>query len=374
MHPTLLVGPADWDPARMPREEFLARISALWSLCDETVAGAIVYGNRCNHAELAYLTNFTPKLEPALALIPREGEPRLLVGGGINMLPAAKPLTWVEDILPLKGAKQVLAAWLSEIAGRRLPAGGRLLLIGGAAMRSALHQEILGALRTGVAPEDATARLWSLMRRKSVQEMAAIRDACATLAAAVAALGEAKRSGAGVTAAILAAEHAAHRRGAQDVRTLFSRDGGRTLEPYSVPVDEAVDPLQVYVAVRQTGYWVEGFLALADYSHPPSERSRAALRAVIAIAKAGTSYRELERAIAAAASPYAPHPITLHAFATSIGLASEEPGRPSPEEALAAGGVYSLRVGISDARQGAAIVSAMIAINEAGNDVLWSAP
>jgi len=34
--------------------------------------------------DLAYLTNFTPKLEPALALIPRAGEPRLLVGGGVG--------------------------------------------------------------------------------------------------------------------------------------------------------------------------------------------------------------------------------------------------------------------------------------------------
>ena len=30
MHPTLLVGPADWDAARMPRDEFLARATALW--------------------------------------------------------------------------------------------------------------------------------------------------------------------------------------------------------------------------------------------------------------------------------------------------------------------------------------------------------
>ena len=67
-----------------------------------SATGAIVYGDRANHAELAYLTNFTPKLEAALALIPRDGTPQLLVGGGVNMLPAARPLTFVEDLRPLR--------------------------------------------------------------------------------------------------------------------------------------------------------------------------------------------------------------------------------------------------------------------------------
>jgi len=30
MHPTLLIGPADWDAARMPQEEFAVRIARLW--------------------------------------------------------------------------------------------------------------------------------------------------------------------------------------------------------------------------------------------------------------------------------------------------------------------------------------------------------
>ena len=38
MHPTLLVGPADWDPARMPKEDFLGRITALFAACDPAIA------------------------------------------------------------------------------------------------------------------------------------------------------------------------------------------------------------------------------------------------------------------------------------------------------------------------------------------------
>src|SRR5712671_2340163 len=114
MHPTLLVGPADWDPVRMPREEFLGRIAALWRDCDPEIAGAAVYGDARHHAELAYLTHFTPKLEPGIALIPRTGAPRLLVGGGVNMLGAAKPLTWVESLLPLRDGAATIARWAAE--------------------------------------------------------------------------------------------------------------------------------------------------------------------------------------------------------------------------------------------------------------------
>ena len=44
---------------------------------------------------------------------------------------------------------------------------------------------------------------------------------------------------------------------------MFSLDGGVSLRPFDTPVERAVDPLQVYVAVRQSGYWAEGSAVLA---------------------------------------------------------------------------------------------------------------
>ena len=97
MQPTLLVGPSDWDAARMPKDGVPRALHhavahrARGSPAPSSTAAA------AHHAELAYLTNFTPKLEAALALIPRVGGPRLLVGGGANMMQAAKPLTFIES-------------------------------------------------------------------------------------------------------------------------------------------------------------------------------------------------------------------------------------------------------------------------------------
>ena len=103
-HPTLLIGPADWQPERMPRDGIRAphRGAVARRSASER---AIVYGNAAHHAELAYLTNLVPKLEPALALLSRTEPPRLFVGGGANMLGAARPLTWIRDVVPLKALR-----------------------------------------------------------------------------------------------------------------------------------------------------------------------------------------------------------------------------------------------------------------------------
>src|SRR5882724_4661827 len=143
MNPTLLVGPSDWDPKRMPKDEFLARATALWRVA-RAASGAIVYGDRAHHAELAYLTGFTPKLESALALIPRVGAPRLLVGGGVNMLQAAKPLTFIEALVPLRNVGETVTQWTREQSG-----GGRPVLIGGAFMPYPLRQRIDEAMAEG---------------------------------------------------------------------------------------------------------------------------------------------------------------------------------------------------------------------------------
>ena len=56
MHPTLLVGPYDWQPERLAQSEFLDRIRALWNkISDPSCLAVIVYGDSRDHAELPYL-------------------------------------------------------------------------------------------------------------------------------------------------------------------------------------------------------------------------------------------------------------------------------------------------------------------------------
>jgi Xaa-Pro aminopeptidase len=362
MHPTLLIGPADWDDQQMTLTEFKSRLDALWR-DDWQAGGALVYGDAANHDALAYLTNFTPKLEPGIALLSRDGDARLLVGGGINMIPAAKPLTWVGNLLPLRSAAKTVAEWYAG-----LPAGSGLMLIGGEAMPYAMHNEIVAALGPDVGIDDGTPIVRALMRRKSPRELAAIQEAGLILAEAISALQQAKDQGVG--AAVLAAEHVAWRRGAQDVRSLFSLDGGRTLLPFDVPVPQTVDPLQVYLAVRHSGYWAEGFAMLSGRPHGPLIAAEAALQAALAQVAPGITPAALSETIATAMPAFGPHPITAPSV-VGVGLALQQD--VLPDEPLDVGEVLSLRAGVSDPQQGAAMVSAVVAVTENGSDVFWSA-
>jgi hypothetical protein len=182
-------------------------------------------------------------------------------------------------------------------------------------------------------------------------------------------LREAYAKGAGCTDALLAAEHVAQRQGAQDVRTLFSLDGGRTLRPFDVLRPERPELLQVYLAVRYAGYWADGFVRVARDADPAGEKASALLRAMIAAAKPGVSGRVLSQVL----GTIAPHPVVASMLVNGIGLSLEEtPLLTTLSTAkLTSGGVYTLRAGVLDG-EGGAIASAMLFVNENGNEVLWS--
>jgi Xaa-Pro aminopeptidase len=367
MHPTLLIGPADWNPRQLPREEFDDRVAALWR-DHERAGGAIVYGDSSNHAALAYLTHFTPKLEAGLALIPRRGEPRMLIGGGANMLPAARALTFVEDLAPLRDAAMTVAAWSGA-----LPAGGSLLLIGGEAMPYGMRRALDQALGPDIAIEVGDATLQARMTVKRPHEMRAIREACGVLDATVAALRDAARDGKGVTDCILSAEHAALRRGAQDVRSLFSLDGGRTMQPFTVPSAQRRDPLQVYLAVRHAGYWADGFVRLPAPGDPLQGQVDGILAAMVARAKPGLSCRDLQQIVDGVRGPVRHHPLADGVFGSSIGLSLDEPPllRRGCDATLESGAVYSLRAGLVDDAGTGAVVSAIVALTAHGTEVMW---
>jgi Xaa-Pro aminopeptidase len=367
MHPTLLIGPADWNPNVIPRAEFDERLAALWRDHGKAV-GAIVYGDPRNHAALAYLTNFTPKLEPALALIPRAGAPRMLIGGGVNMLPAAKPLTFIESAAPLRDVTKTVTAWTGT-----LPAGGSIVFIGGDAMPYDLRKSLDDALGAAIAIEKGDNAIHARMRVKSRRELNLIRGACTMLDAAVAALRDAARIGKGVTDCILLAEHAALQCGAQDVRSLFSLDRGRTLRPFEVPISQACDPLQVYLAVQNGGYWAEAFVRVSALDDALQAKAESLLRAMITAAKAGLSCRSLTPGDAVEGGTLRLHPLADEVVGTGIGMSLDESPilARSGGTTLEEGAVYSLRAGVLDNDGTGAIVSALVALTGQGSEVIW---
>jgi Xaa-Pro aminopeptidase len=213
------------------------------------------------------------------------------------------------------------------------------------------------------------------MRRKSPRELGFIREGCAILDAATKALAKAHRAEAGITSALLEAERVANHLGAQDVRALFSLDGGRTLVPFEKLIDSPVDPLQAYIAVRHVGYWTEGFIFLSAPEELILAKAAETLKAVIAKATAGSKCSDLARLAAETIRPFGAHAITGESIGNGIGLLLEEEPRlaANNEAVLGAGEVYTLRVGASDGHEHHGIVSAMVAVHQDRNELLWCA-
>jgi Xaa-Pro aminopeptidase len=367
MHPTLLIGPSDWDARQMPRSEYDDRLAALWREHANT-NGVIVYGDSREHAALSYLTHFTPKLEAAIALIPRHGEAQMLIGGGPNMLPAAKPLTFISTLAPLRDAARSASDWA------RGHGGGSFVLLGGDAMPHGLRRALDQALGAGVRIKNGDTALRARMRRKSAPEVQMLQEACATLDIAVAALRHAARSNKSVTDCILFAEHAALQRGAQDVRSLFSLDGGRILHPFDTPIAAPCDPLQAYLAVRHGGYWAEAFVQIARRDNKLMAKAGSVLRTMIAAAKPGASVQQLRKIIETSRKGLRVHPLADRMFGSSIGLVLDElPLLAVDNDAtLEEDGVYSLRAGFIDESEAGAMASAMVHVTASGPQILWS--
>jgi hypothetical protein len=350
-HPTLLIGPSDWDDAHAPKAEFEQRLDAVWAAFPDA-SQAIVFGSAAHHAELAYLTHFVPKLEPGIALLVRDGNHKLLFGGGPNMIGAMQPLTFITEMAPLNALAKLVAGWSSP------------LLIGGGAMSSAVRKTVDEA--TNSTAQDATAHVQSMMRRKSPTELAAIGAARDSLNATMRAMRDAVRIGGDAMIALLAGERAANDSGVQDIRTLFSLDGGRTLRPFEALDHTYADPLQVYAAVRKFNYWAEGFACISNEPQPAASLAALLIDNALSAVRPGVPLAQLSK-ILAVGTPYRQHPITQGALVSPIGLSLDM----APTANFEPGEVYSVRAGLTDDAEQHAILSAMIAVRDNGAEVLW---
>ena len=102
----LPTGPYDLDPELFGPSLFERRLAVLRAAMAQCGAThAVVHGNGFDHDALSWLTYFTPKLGPAYALVPTSGTLRLLFSGGPGMKPSARKLTWVEDVVALRGVE-----------------------------------------------------------------------------------------------------------------------------------------------------------------------------------------------------------------------------------------------------------------------------
>jgi Xaa-Pro aminopeptidase len=320
----------------------------------------LIHADAREHGDLAYYTNFIPRLRWAMALVPRHGEPRLLVSMSARDMPAMKLMTWIGDVRTGWDWAGGFDTWLAALQSEGEAALGTL---GFNFISVDLHRAVERSLGNHIRLDDAAPFL-PRERPLRPREMSLARD-IGGLAAAAAAIAAAWRDGKGNEAALLEGERAARAAAAQDVRTLVSFDGGRTLAPFAGRFEARTESFLAYIAVKSAGFWAETFVTL---SSPQLPRAEAALDATLAALAPGAEAARVYAAAMAAFAPLTLHPVLSGRVGRRIGFSLDEGGAIDAASAarIAPGSLYTLHVGAAGA-----IASAMVAVGKGGAELLW---
>jgi Xaa-Pro aminopeptidase len=373
VQPCVTIGSYVWAQDRLPYDEFTLRLDDVRAIMDRHGwAAVLAYGDVRDHGGLAYLSNFIPRVRWGMALLPRSGEARLLCAMSTRDLPAMRTLTWIADVQSGMGpewAKQ-FDPWFARFAGEQAV---KLATVGFDIMAPGLRQQVERSLGERFSLERADDLLDVPSPRKRPRELTMLRASCAAVEAAARTFVESWRANHAPETAALDAERFARSRAAQDVRTLISLDGGRTLVPFQGKFDTCDGPLIGYIAVKVLGYWADMFVTVSDGPTSAAERAAtSALGASIASVRPGVPASDLHAKAVAALAPYKLHPVLGGSVGHGIGLSLHEGAEftAASDATLTEDGVYALQVGVADADAGNVLLSAMVRIAAKGADVL----
>jgi Xaa-Pro aminopeptidase len=375
VQPCVTIGSYVWAQDRLPYDEFTLRLDDLRAAMDRNGWPAVlVYGDVREHSALAFLSSFIPRVRWGMALLPRTGDARLLCAMSTRDLPAMRTLTWIADVRSGMGPEWVNAfdPWVDGLKGD--PAQ-KLGTLGFDIMAPVLHAAVRCSLGERFALQRGDDIVAIPSRRKRPRELTMIRASCKLLETAARTFAESWCGNHEPESAALDAERLARSLAAQDVRTLVSLDGGRTLVPFQGRFEKCAGPLVGYLAVKVAGYWADMFVTVDDRSATPAARhAETALDAIIANMQPGVRADALHGKAVGALAPYRLHPVLGGSVGHGIGLSLHEGPefQASADAILVEDGVYALQVGAADAN--AVLLSAIVRVAVKGTEVLVRSP
>ena len=373
VQPCVTIGSYIWAQDRLPYDEFTLRLDALRAAMDRNGWPAVlVYGDVREHAALAFLTSFIPRVRWGMALLPRTGDARLLCAMSTRDLPAMRTLTWIADVRSGMGPEweKAFDPWLERFTDNQAQ---KLGTIGFDVMAPVLQAAVRRSLGERFVLQRADDVVAIPARRKRPRELTMIRASCKLLETAEKTFVESWRGSHAPETAALDAERVARSLAAQDVRTLVSLDGGRTLVPYQGRFEKCEGPLVGYLAVKVLGYWADMFVTVDDGSATAAARhAEAALEAIIANMRPGTRIDALHAKAVGALAPYKLHPVLGGSIGHGIGLSLHEGAefQASSDATLVEDGVYALQAGAADAKACNVLISAIVRVAATAAEVL----
>ncbi len=257
MHPVLKRGGLYWDQSLLPPEAYKERFARIQSAIVESGDDAwLFYGDVERYGAVAWFSNFLPRTRAALAFVPREGEPVLLLAVGLRDVPAAKTLTWVDDVRPYSNLPRSLAALIEE----KGLAKGRIGLAGVEELLPVKHWNDFNAAMPGLKLADRAQNLAPLRARKAACEIAAIRAAATIVRRALDNIGAEIRAGRKMREVTAVIDRQCRVAAAEDVRVMVAsgEQTGQSLRPGDDRMLQNGDVIQIYLAVEAQRYWAEG--------------------------------------------------------------------------------------------------------------------
>jgi Xaa-Pro aminopeptidase len=381
MHTVLKRGALVWDRDLVPPAGFPPRLARLQAAIAAAGHDAwLVYGDALRYGDLAYLTHFLPRVRGALLLVPRAGEPTLLVAVGSRDIPAAKTLTWVEDVRPFTRLPGEIAKLIRERGLER----ARIGLVGVEEGLAITDWEQVQALLPEVHWEPADAAvLRDLRASKDATELAALRHVAGLVCEGLAAAAEALRPGARERAVLAAIDRCLRYRAVEDVRLLIA-SGPRASTGLRPPDDRrlaAGDVVLLHLAAEYQRYWAEAGQTFVLGAPDAATRAlaEAAERAVAALAdgaRPGVAAGALADAALASLDPRAAMLSTSYGLGHGIGLDLEEPPalRPGAPDPLVAGAVLALHVVLHGADGRGALATRLVVVGPGGVEPLLAPP
>ncbi|MGE5817764.1 MAG: M24 family metallopeptidase [Deltaproteobacteria bacterium] len=371
LHTVLNRGCSIWDKTRMPEHELRQRIDQVRTgMKERNVDLLLVYGDSWKFGHLAYVSHFIPKNRGALAVIPLEGEPALVIQEPSRNNPFSSTLTWIKETHSVGKFVQ----GLSEALKTR---GLKPKRVGLATVEEQLNireWRELEKLLENVEWVNMGDYLSSLRLVKSPVELALLREATAILEQALVRFEKIAQSGQKEYQIMAEVEREARRCGVEDFRLLLARSttpkiGLRPATDSALQKGEAV---LILVAASYQRYWSE--LGQSYCLGRPSEK----------VAKdhemAGRIFNRLVETTKAGASALTlgevPAPVrnSLESYGLGNGLGldlTEEPLLSGATKGpIKAGMVLTLRTCFTSQEAGSALISRPYLISDSGLEPL----
>ena len=387
LHTVLNRGCSIWDKTRMPEQELRGRIEQVRAgMKQRAVDLLLVYGDSWKFGQLAYVSHFIPKNRGALAVIPLEGEPALVIQEPSRNNPFSSTLTWIKETHSVGK----FAQGLSEALKTR---GLKPKRVGLAAVEEQLNireWRELDKLLENVERVEMGDYISSLRLVKSPVELSLIKEATAILEQALARFEKTASPGQKEYQVMAELEREARRRGVEDFRLLLARSSTPRvgLRPAVDAALQRGEAILILVAASYQRYWAE--LGATFCLGRPSEKiakdhetAKDVFQRLVAGLSAPTSFLPRERgriegggssksggSVFSLDEVSAPARDSLLAYGLANGLGLDLTEEPSPGQAtndsIKPGSVLTLRTCLTGEQSGSALISAPFSVTESG--------